>query len=46
MLFIDNVTDEYSEQFYNDRWFLSRASVNRPRTWGLNFRTYFGGGGE
>ncbi len=44
MLFIDNVTDEYSEQFYNDRWFLSRASVNRPRTWGLNFRTYFGGG--
>jgi outer membrane receptor protein involved in Fe transport len=44
MLFIDNVTDEYAEQFYNDRWNFSRATVNRPRTWGLNFRTYFGGG--
>lgn len=43
-LFVDNLTDEYAEQFYSDRWNLSRAAVNRPRTWGLNFRTYFGGG--
>lgn len=40
-LFINNVTDEYAEQFFNDRWAQTRLSVNRPRTIGVNFRRYF-----
>ena len=40
-LYVDNVTDEYSEIFYSDRWAQTRASVLKPRTFGLNFRKYF-----
>lgn len=40
-LFVDNATDEYAEQFYNDRWAQTRLSVNRPRTFGINYRRHF-----
>jgi len=40
-LFIHNAFDEYAEQFYNDRWIQQRLTVNRPRTFGLNFRKNF-----
>jgi iron complex outermembrane receptor protein len=41
-LFVDNVTNEFARQFFNDRWAQSRLSVSRPRTVGLTFRRYFG----
>ena len=41
--FIDNVTDEYAEQFFNNRYAQQRLTVNRPRTYGINARFYFGG---
>ncbi|MDH3490793.1 MAG: TonB-dependent receptor [Gammaproteobacteria bacterium] len=40
-LFVNNATDEYAEQFYNDRWAQTRLSVNRPRTIGVNYRRNF-----
>jgi len=40
-VFVDNVTNEYAQQFFNDRWAQTRLSVNRPRTVGLSFRRYF-----
>jgi outer membrane receptor protein involved in Fe transport len=42
VVFVDNATDEYAEQFYNARWVQSRLSSNRPRTVGVTFRRYFG----
>ncbi|MBT8099457.1 MAG: TonB-dependent receptor [Gammaproteobacteria bacterium] len=40
-LFVNNATNEYAEQFYNDRWAQTRLSVNAPRKIGVNFRKYF-----
>jgi outer membrane receptor protein involved in Fe transport len=40
--YVDNVFDEYAEQFYNNRFAQQRLTINRPRTYGINFRTYFG----
>jgi outer membrane receptor protein involved in Fe transport len=40
-LYVNNATDEYAEQFYNDRWFQTRLTVNRPRTIGINYRRHF-----
>ena len=40
-LYINNATDEYAEEFYNDRWAQTRLSVNRPRTIGVGFRKNF-----
>lgn len=40
-LYIDNVTNEYSEIFYSDRWAQTRASVLKPRTFGINYRRNF-----
>ena len=40
--FIDNVTDEVGEMFFNDRWAQTRLTVTKPRTFGINFRKYFG----
>jgi outer membrane receptor protein involved in Fe transport len=40
-LFVNNATDEYAKQFYNDRWAQTRLSVNRPRTIGINYRRNF-----
>lgn len=40
-LYVDNVTDEYAEIFYSDRWAQTRASVLKPRTFGINYRKYF-----
>ncbi|MDH3373929.1 MAG: TonB-dependent receptor [Gammaproteobacteria bacterium] len=40
-LYINNATDEYAEEFFNDRWAQTRLSVNRPRTIGLGFRKNF-----
>lgn len=40
-LYVNNATDEYAEEFYNDRWFQTRLSVNRPRTIGINYRRHF-----
>jgi iron complex outermembrane receptor protein len=40
--FIDNITNEHAELFFNDRWVQTRQSVNRPRTFGLNIRRSFG----
>ncbi len=41
-VFINNVTDEVGEMFFNDRWAQTRLSVTQPRTFGLVFRKYFG----
>jgi outer membrane receptor protein involved in Fe transport len=40
-LYIDNVADERTTQFFNDRWAQTRRSINRPRTIGLAFRKSF-----
>ncbi len=40
-LFVNNVTNEYARQFYNDRWIQTRLSVNQPRTYGITFRKNF-----
>lgn len=40
-LFVNNATDEYAQIFFNDRWAQTRLSVNRPRTFGINYRRYF-----
>lgn len=40
-LFIDNVSDERAEQFFNDRWAQSRQSTNRPLTVGITYRKHF-----
>jgi outer membrane receptor protein involved in Fe transport len=40
-LFVNNLFDEYAEQFYNDRWAQTRLTVNRPRTIGINYRKNF-----
>jgi len=40
-LYVNNATDEYAEEYYNDRWFQTRLSVNRPRTIGINYRRHF-----
>ena len=40
-VFIDNVTDEEAELFFNNRWSQQRLSVNQPRTIGVNFRYNF-----
>ena len=42
-VFIDNVTDENAELFFNNRWNQQRLSVNRPRTIGISFRYSYGG---
>ena len=41
-VYVDNVTDQYAELFYNNRWAQQRLSVNQPRTFGINFRKNFG----
>ena len=40
--FIDNVTDEEAELFFNNRFAQQRLSVNQPRTFGINVRYTFG----
>jgi iron complex outermembrane receptor protein len=37
-LFVDNVWDERANLFLSNRWAIQRQSVNRPRTFGLQFR--------
>ena len=40
-LFVENVTDERAEQFFNDRWAQTRLSINRPLSYGITYRKYF-----
>ncbi|MDZ7784116.1 MAG: TonB-dependent receptor [Halioglobus sp.] len=41
-LYVENITDETAEQFYNNRWGLrQRVSINRPRTAGIRLRWRF-----
>jgi outer membrane receptor protein involved in Fe transport len=40
-LFVDNVSDERAEQFFNDRWAQTRQSINRPLTVGVTYRKHF-----
>ena len=40
-LFIDNVWDERADLFLSNRWAVQRQSINRPRTYGLQFRYAF-----
>jgi len=40
-LFVDNVWDERADLFLSNRWAVQRQSVNRPRTFGLQFRYEF-----
>ncbi|MEM7277072.1 MAG: TonB-dependent receptor [Pseudomonadota bacterium] len=42
-IYVDNVTDEKAELFFNNRFNQQRLSTNRPRTLGVNFRYAFGG---
>ena len=37
-LFVDNVWDERANLFLSNRWAIQRQSINRPRTFGLQFR--------
>jgi iron complex outermembrane recepter protein len=39
--FVDNVWDERAEIFFSNRWAEQRLSINRPRTYGLQFRYEF-----
>jgi outer membrane receptor protein involved in Fe transport len=36
-LFVDNVTNEYAQLLFNDRWTKTRLTTNRPRTFGINY---------
>ncbi len=45
-MFIDNIFNEYQELFYNNRFAQQRLSVGQPRTFGVNFRKYFGSKGN
>jgi len=40
-VFVDNLWDERAELFISNRWAAQRVSVNRPRTYGLQFRYDF-----
>lgn len=40
--YVDNLTNEHAQLFFNDRWAQTRQSINRPRTFGINFRRSFG----
>ena len=40
-LFIDNLWDERASVFLSNRWAVQRQSINRPRTFGLQFRYEF-----
>ena len=42
ILYVDNVTDEEADLFFNNRLAQQRLSVNQPRTFGVNFRYNFG----
>ena len=42
-LYVDNLTDEEAELFYNNRFAQQRLSVNAPRSIGVYFRYKFGG---
>jgi outer membrane receptor protein involved in Fe transport len=44
--YVDNIFNEYQEMFYNNRFAQQRLSVGQPRTFGLNFRRYFGSKGN
>ena len=37
-IFVDNIWDERANLFLSNRWAIQRQSVNRPRTFGLQFR--------
>ena len=41
ILYVENVTDERGEQFFNDRWAQTRLSINRPLTVGVTYRKHF-----
>ncbi len=40
--FITNLLNDISSSLFNDRWIQVRSSINRPRTFGINFRKSFG----
>ena len=40
--YIDNVANEHSVQLFNERWIKTRATMNQPRSFGINFRKNFG----
>jgi outer membrane receptor protein involved in Fe transport len=40
-VFVDNVWDERAEIFLSNRWAKQRLSINRPRTFGVQFRYHF-----
>ena len=42
-LFVDNLTDEKAQLFFNNRFAQQRLSVNQPRTFGIKFRYMYGG---
>jgi len=39
--YVDNVFNEYAQQFFNDRWAQTRLTVNQPRSFGINYRKNF-----
>jgi len=39
--FITNLLNEHASSLFNDRWIQVRSSMNRPRTFGINFRKSF-----
>ena len=40
--FVDNLTDENAQLFFNNRFAQQRLSVNQPRTFGIKFRYLYG----
>src|SRR5690606_25355656 len=40
-LYVENLSDERAEQFFNARWAQTRLSINRPLTVGITYRKHF-----
>jgi iron complex outermembrane recepter protein len=40
--YIDNVFNDHSSTLINTRWIQERSTMNKPRTFGINFRKNFG----
>jgi outer membrane receptor protein involved in Fe transport len=40
--FITNLFNDRASTLFNDRWIQVRSSINRPRTFGINYRKTFG----
>jgi len=40
-IYVTNLLNEHVSSLFNDRWIQVRSTINRPRTFGINFRRSF-----